>query len=177
MAACMVAVREAISSLFKADADSCEVGFDGKPKPMCGARYFAVHPMGWNGISGDWDLGEEYSIGVTVTLRTGFAPKDRWGIALWLAQDGGMETTIRQIVAEIHHSQSVRLAMNEELDGAGSGNFLTPLQLLRIENPVVRNHTWFDAEVPEDGRVAESGVSQTIVFGKCQRVQNIPDME
>lgn len=177
LAACMIAVRDVLQDLFRVDENSCEVGFDGKPKPACGERYFAVHSLGWNGINGDWDLGEEYTVGVTVTIRTGFAPKDRWGIAVWLAENDGMESTIRQVITAIHHNQTVRAAMDAVLDETGGGNFVTPLQLMRVDNPVVRNHTWFDADVPEDGAVAESGVSQTIVFGKCQRVQNIPDME
>jgi len=90
-----------------------------------------------------------------------------------------METRIRDAITAIHHSQILRQLAVKMQRAPGGGNILTPLQLMRVDtNPTVRGPEWFTAAPPEgeDG-VAECGVSQTIVFGKCQRVQNIDYME
>jgi hypothetical protein len=176
-AAIMKAVRDKLRTSFSFTEASCEVGFDGSPKPACGEHYIAVHPGRWAGISGDWDLGEEFEVLVTHTLRMGFAGKDRWGIAVWLAE-GGMEEIIRQTVVAIHHDQAVRIAADAFITGGASGKMLTPLILVGVQPPTPRGPDWFSAAPAEgDYQVAECGVSQTITFGKCQRVQSIPDMD
>lgn len=178
LAAVCKAVRNTLQAEFNLNADSCEVGFDGQPKPSAGEKYFAVHPLGWTGLPQDWDLGEEYQMAVTVTLRLGFAPRDRWGIAVWLAEDEGMETLIRQVITVIHHNQTLRLLAVNLQKAPGGGNILTPLQFIRVDAPVMRDYDWFTAVAPENrNQTDQCGVSQTIVFGKCQRVQSIPDME
>ena len=175
------AVRDAIQDHFTVDSGSCEVGFDGQPKPSCGQRYWAVHSMGWSGLPDeDWALGEEYQVAVTLTLRMGTAPKDRWGIAVWLV-DSGLEDLVRQTVTLIHHSQTVRLAANAFIAGGASGKILTPLQLLRIDNPKPQGPRWFSADDPQLTQqkydISDCGVSQMVLFGRCQRVQSIPDMD
>lgn len=178
LGAVLKAARDTMRTTFGLKAESCEVGMDGQPKPACGEFYIAVHPLGWNAVSGDWDLGEEYTVGVTLTMRTSFAPKDRWGIAVWLAENDGMEARLRAAVTAIHHNQTLRALADEYIDGAGAGGITTPLQLMRIDNPVLRGPDWFTAAPPEtDEQIPECGVSQTVVFGKCQRTQSVPDME
>ena len=170
-------IRDHLQTVFTLDANSCEVGFDGQPKPMAGQEYFAIHPMGWTTVSGDWDLGEQYEVAVTVTRRLGSTPQDRRGVALWLTLTTGLEPRIRQVITAIHHNQLVRIACNVFITGGASGKLLTPPQFLRVEPPVVRDYNWFTAEVPENPDYDKAGVSQTIVFGKCQRVQSVPDMD
>lgn len=183
-AAVMMAVRAKLQSVFSLDSNSCEIGFDGAPKPMAGEFYVAIHPMAWSGLGDeDWALGEEYTVGVTLTMRMGVAPKDRWGIAIWLANpDGGagMEARVRTTITAIHHNQDIRLAANALISGGASGKIMTPLQLMPsgIQLPKVQVPSWFSAAPPEtEHGMPECGVSQTIIFGKCQRVQSIPDMD
>lgn len=181
IAAVTKAVRDAIQTEFEVGPESCEVGFDGQPKPACGEKYWAVHPLSWQGLPDeDWALGEEYQVGVTLTFRMGVAPKDRWGLAVWLA-DNGMEDFVRRTITLIHHSQTIRVAAGVYITGGASGKILTPLQLLRIENPKPQGPQWFSAEpvdlTQQKYTVADCGVSQTMVFGRCQRVQSIPDMD
>ncbi len=178
-AALLLAVCDAIRTEFSLTAASCEAGFDGQPKPGCGELYIAVHPLNWNGVSGDWDLGEEYGVGVTVTIRTAWANQDRWGIAVLTAPGKGLEARVRKIITAIHHNQDVRIAANSRITGGG-GNILTPLVFVRVEPPRPVGPSWFSAAMPDPdqpGVVPECGVSQTIIFGRCQRVQSIPDME
>lgn len=183
LAAIALATRDTLQTTFGTDAESCEVGFDGKPKPSCGELYLAVHSPSWQGISGDYDLHEEAQLAVTLTMRIGFAPKDRYGIAVWLEATDGMDRRCRQVITALHHNQAVRIAANAYLADwgrEGSGLIITPLQFLQAQPVTVRDYTWFDAVMPanpSEHKLAESGVSQTLFFGKCQRCQNIPDME
>lgn len=178
LAAVCKAVRDTLQTTFNLTADSCEVGFDGMPKPACGEKYIAVHPLGWTCQPGDHDLHEEFTIGVTITLRMGFAPKDRWGIAVWLAETDGMEVMLRKAIKAIHHNQTVRELATTYMSYSGF-YALTPLQFIRVDaKPTVQGPNWFSAPMPEtDGQVAECGVSQMITFGKCQQVQNIQSAE
>ena len=173
-----LATRDVLRTELELDAASCEVGFDGTPKPACGDFYVAVHAVGWTAPQQDWDLSEEYQIAVTLTLRTAFAMKDRWGIAVWLAANTGLEPRVRQVIVAVHHNQTLRQAADALITGGASGKILTPLQLLQVQSAVVRDFSWFGAAPPEsEHEDPECGVSQTIIFGKCQRVQSIPDMD
>lgn len=175
----MKAVRDVLHTTFSVDANSCEIGFGPEPKPSCGERYWAIHQIRHAGLNQDWDLGEEYTVGVTLTMRMGFAPQDRWGIAVWLA-DSGLEELVRQTIVAIHHNQLLRQQASRYAGSPRTDLIVTPLQLMPqgIENPVPRGPEWFSSPPPEtEHQTAECGVSQTVVFGKCQRVQDVPEME
>ena len=74
-----LAVRDKLQNLFNLDANSCETGFDGQPKPSCGELYIAVHSGPWSGTSADYDLTEIVGLLVTVTMRIAKVPQDRYG--------------------------------------------------------------------------------------------------
>ena len=176
-----LAVRDQLQVTFSLDSSSCEVGFDGSTKPSAGQFYVAIHPLGLEGISNDFDLGESYSVGVTLSMRLGVAPKDRRGIAIWLDQaDGtGLHQCVRQAITAIHQNQNVRIAANTHIAGGG-GNIVTALLLMPggVQPPQIRSYDWFSAVAPDgQSQVDDAGVSQTITFGKCQRVQDVPDMD
>lgn len=171
------AVRDTLQTAFSLTASSCEVSFDGQPKPSAGELYLAVHPGAWTKAEGDYDLDEEYTIGVTVTIRMGFAPKDRWGIEVWAASTDGLDKRVRQVIVAVHHNQAIRQLASTRLF-QGEKYFVTPLQLLRVDPPKLQNWSWFSASPPErEGQIAESGVSQTVWFGKCRRCQSVDNME
>jgi hypothetical protein len=188
MAAVAIAVRNQLQNTFGLTADSCEVGFDGRPKTSAGEFYIAIHPMDWSGISGDWDLGESYQFGVTLTMRMGVAPLDRWGIAVWLGtttllpnviNDDGLDARVRRAIVAIHHNQvQIRQAASLLIDPTRNDLIVTPLQLIKPQMPQVRGPDWFSAPPPEtEHQVAECGVSQTLIFGKCERCADVPNME
>jgi hypothetical protein len=180
----MLAARDQMRTTFSLDENSCEVGFDGTPKPSAGEFYVAVHGISWGVMVEDWDLSEEYQFAITLTMRMAAVPKDRRGVAVWLLSPNGMEARIRAAVIALHHNQAVRIAANTYLVAReaklGIGGEIVGVQrLARIEMPVLRDYSWFGAEPPESDIQAERdcGVSQTIVFGKVQRVQAIPTMD
>lgn len=180
-AAIALAARDALQTAFQIDKNSCEVAFDGMPNPSAGEFYVGVHPLNWQGINGDFDLHEEYSIGVTITLRMAFSPQDSYGIAVWTLANKGLEPRARVAITTLHHNQQVRIAANlrlNEEDNAGR-YFVTPLQFLQAQPVQVRDYNWFTAKAPPKSEhdYSKAGVSQTLVFGKCQRCQAIDEME
>lgn len=177
-AALCKAVRDTLQETFSLDENSCQVCFDGQPcNPVAGEMYVSVHPMGWQGQSGDWDLDEDVSVGVTITKRAAFAPKDRRGVALWLDETDGLETQCRRAIMAIHQNQTLRAAANTYI-GSDSVGFVTALWFLRTDPAVLRNWDWFGAAAPEDSDAeAVCGYSQTITFGRARRCQSIPDMD
>jgi hypothetical protein len=156
------------------DADTCEVGFDGSPKPSAGQLYIAVHLGSWSmAPMGDWDFHEQVEIQVTVTLRLGDVPLDRYGIAAWVKATSGLDAICRQIIVLLHHNQAVRAAANVYI-GSGSAGFVTTTQLVSAQPPKMQRAQWFLGNEPpaDDVQAAMSGVSQTLTF-KAQRCQGI----
>ncbi len=182
-AALCKAVRDQLKTALSLDENSCEVRFDGQPPAACGEEFYAVHPLGWNGISGDHDLHEEVQVGVTLTLRTTFAPDDRRGVDVWLANadsigPDGMETKLRKVIAAIHKSQDVRVAANVYITDGSSGKFFTPLWFIRTDPLQIKMWDWFSENPPQsENEDPVCGVSCTITFGKCQRCQPVEDMD
>lgn len=174
------AVRNKLQTVFSLGSDACEVGFDGSVKPTGAQFYVAIHPLSMAGVSGDWDLGEEYQVGVTLSVRLGVTPYDRRGIDVWLNQsdETGLHQRVRKAVLAIHHNQEVRIAANALITGGVNGKIITPLILMPggVQPPQPRGYDWFGEAAPEGNtQTDDAGASQTIVFGKCQRVQAIDD--
>lgn len=184
-AALALATRDVLQQLLDMDSDSCEVGFPpGKPKPSCGETYVAVWPGAWKGISDDYDLREEFVINVTLTVRLGEPPLDRWGIAVWAAQNIGFQSLLRRIVTAVHQNQLLRLAANVCIGqeyGTVPDILYKPLWFLDGGTAEPKGADWFGASVPaiDDPMVipqVECGVAQTLVFGKSERSQTIGGM-
>ena len=184
LAALAQAVRDRLQAVIlmngeSTDANTCECTFTGKPKPIMGQLFLAVHILGWQGISGDNDLHESAQIGVTVTLRLGFAPEDRDGIAVWLAANTGLEPITRAVVKAIHkdYANVMNLA-NTKYIGTGSAGFVTPLWFLGGGNPTFQQASWFGAVPdPEDPNSTPCGVSMELRFGKAERCQALDNTE
>jgi hypothetical protein len=183
LAALALATRDTIQTVTGLDANSCEVGFDGQPKPGAGQVYYAIHCPGWNGISGDFDLHESYQVAVTITLRMGWAPQDRWGIEVWLAANTGLDALVRQVIVACHKNYKLINSANAGKDysiGVGSAGFVTPLWFLSAGAVQLKGAKWFSAEdaPPKNGvQTAQSGVAQEIRFGKAERCQAIDTTE
>lgn len=156
-------------------SESVEIQPDGQPDPMCGEWYASVCQGDWRGDSGDWDLGERVGVEVTVTRRLGYAPADRWGPVTWAEAGKGFYAVLRLIVANVHLSETVRIAANAELGltSGGAGGFVEALRFQSGGRPERKGPDWFGAEEAVDGRrrVANAGLAQTLAFGDAYRLQ------
>ena len=174
----MLAVRDQLLNVLSLTADSCETMFDGQPKPSCGELFVSVHPGSWTpSPSGDYDLDERFSVCVTVTMRLGAVPQDRWGPNLLDLINTGLEAVLRQIIGAIHKQESVRNAANTVYGLTPPlAGFCEDIELVDGGRPDPKGPDWFSAEAdPADMATvfAHSGVAQTLTFGKARRVQQI----
>lgn len=174
LAALCEASRDALQVAFKVDNTSCEVKFDGEPDPDCGDVFLAIHPLSWQAVQDDHNLHEEYQLGVTLSMRTTVAPKDRRGVALWLPQDGGLDVLCRKAIRTLHKNEAVRAAANKIIGGGDV--IFTPLFFRSVSMPTPRGAEWFTAVAPEHAQDRDCGVSQTITFASVQRCESIDDM-
>ena len=178
LSAVCLAARDRIRSYLSLGEDSCEVGFDGQPKPMAGQLYVAVHPASWTGTDNDYELEEIIAVNVTVTMRLGSSPKDRWGVAVWTKQDDGLDAVCRKVIVALHmnYADVMNVANTTYITTARDG-FYHPLKFRDGGLPRYVDHHWFSAAEPESQyQVAEAGVAQTLTFGALARFQTIGGM-
>ena len=163
------------------DSNSCEVGFDGVPKPAAGQLYLAIHLAGWSPVPEDYDLAESFQVSVTATLRLGSTPQDRYGIGAWALGTSGLDAICRQVIRALHQNQAVRALANDgqsySINTTATAGFYTTTQFVRAEPPKFRDYKWFTGGELTDDPVtaAQSGVSATLTF-KADRSQSIPAM-
>jgi hypothetical protein len=179
-AAYLQAARDALQAAFNLDSNSCEVGIDGQPKPAAGQLYIALSPGSWTAAGGDdFDLDETFQIEVTVTRRLGTTPKDRWGVAVWLATPNGLETTCRKIITLLHMSYPVMRTANDYVIRTETGQsdyFHHPLEFQSAGSPILQGPDWFSAVPPatdQQVQTAPVGVSQALTFTGARRTQGV----
>jgi len=166
------AVKQTIQTLFNVDDASCDVMFDGQPKPSAGQWFYAVHPGSWTAQGEDYDLDEKIDIQVTVTRRLGDTPQDLGGIAVWKKY---LEPRCRQIVGAIHFNYDVMNLANS-LITAGSDEFHKPVIFTGAAGtPQLKGPDWFTAITPDAGTTADAGVCLTLRFSGAERTQGVQD--
>ncbi len=176
----MLAIRDHLQNLFGLDGDSIDVQFDAAPEPIAGQLAISVHPGTWTGQSGDYDLDETFSVSVTVSMRLGAVPQDRWGTDVLDLAITGLEATLRQINAAIHKSYFVMNMANSVYLGLNTlpslGIFCEPLQFVDGGRPELKGPDWFGSAdyQSEHGEIwARSGVAQTLTFSRARRIQKV----
>lgn len=175
LAALTLATRDTLQQAFNLTADSCEVGFDGQPKPTAGQRYLAVFPGSWGGVSDDNDLSEDYGVNVTVSMRLGTAPKDRWGIEVWAKAQVGLEAVCRQIAVKVHKNYDLMNLANQYIQQLFTAQtywlLFHPLELVDGGSPRLVGPDWFGETLDANVQVQNYGVMQAMRFGKASRAQ------
>lgn len=150
-------------------ASECDEQPDGQPPPSMGQLYYAVSEGEWTCDTTEY-LGESYGIEVTITVRAGVAPADRYGVML--------KRTLRDLAAKvraaIHGNDLLRLAANKHIenDSVTVNGFVEPLRFKSAARIQVRGQDWFWAEGYE-GSSPPSGLSITLTFGQAIRDQGI----
>lgn len=154
-------------------ASAVEVGFDGAPHPSSGEWFFSIHEGEWRAQSGDHDLDEYFGVCVTVTRRVTFSPKDRWGTAVLIKAQTGINAVSRKVITALHKNYAVLNAANVIVGTAGAGpdGFVEPLWYLNASPVALKGPDWFEAA--DDGT---AGVARTLVFGRARRLQTIHGM-
>ncbi len=175
-AAYMAAFRNAERVALTLDEFHCEVTPDGRPTPISGQWYLAVHP-GDSSNAAQNCLNELIGFKATLTMRTGFAPVDRHGREVLLAADGLLERA-SALAYRNHMNYAVMNAANLLIPGtaeyvAANGGtrtvagFVEPLAFLSMQYLGVKAADWFFAE----GQDKYSGLAVELRFGRARRVQ------
>lgn len=150
----------------------CDVVDEGQPIPMAGQTFLGVWEQGWQAVSGNYDLEEEFTIYVTVTRRIGEYPVDKIGPELIYRHGRQMAKTVRDVIAAVHRNQKIRAEANL-LDpdiGDTTNGFYTELWFKSAQALKTQGPAWFNADTTRDG-YAMCGVSRTLVFGDSRRAQ------
>lgn len=118
-------------------------------------------------------LVESYEVRVTISVRGGKAPWDRWGDELWLKATKGIEAVSRPIINLIHGAGTNGIALLVAANALITGDvdkFLIekPLLFRDEQGPEPRGASWW-------GRPDEdwAGIVTTLVFGYAERRQAI----
>jgi lysophospholipase L1-like esterase len=178
------AARDILQAAFGWSAQVCQLQFDGKPPPIAGELFIAVHPGRWAGIDCE-GLGEAIDFQVTVTKRASFAPDDEGMMQVWAAPAVGVDAICRAIIAKLHLDVSGDALIAAANAYIVAQNFGSPVNGFTVcprfrdgGNPIDRGAEWFSAEGDMAvGKFANAGISQTISFGPAERYQTIESMQ
>lgn len=138
------APREAVGKV-------CGVQADGSPPPFSGQFYYAVWFNGArnndpNALSMEW----YYNVGVTVTAKMGYAPKDRRGARLTTSNE--LLDRAMAVAAALHQDDSHRIEANQLIVGTAE---------------------WAALQTPT-GRTTVNGFLEPLRFQSVSKVQDAP---
>ena len=171
MRALLQATLNHLRDTLSLDASTSEVMPTGKPPAFAGEVFYTVHP----GTVSNQDvhcLDEQYSLDVTITLRSGKVPTDRVGTELLLAEDDGIYDRADAVRAAIH-MRYVGLMNDANTDLTASVNgFVEPLVFLGYGRVQEQGGNWFGGK----GGPGSAGISLTLSFGRARRAQTIESM-
>lgn len=148
------------------DPLTCEVTADGRPLPMAGEVFYAVHPGG-SANSNVQNLMETYTVYVTVTRRIGQVPYDRVGTDVLAAASDGLLALAEAARAVLHEDFALTYAATALLP-AGWHGYDEALVYRDTSAPTPRTGQWFQAKA-----ATESGLSVTVRVEGALRVQRI----
>lgn len=165
-------VPTSLSSLFNSTTiNQCiEVTFDGRPLPHHGEAFIAVHPGTW---SNQYDEGieEEFGVNLTVSVKGGKTPLDRWGPELMENASTGLDKVLEVVRVMVHSNYTIMTAANTIITASANG-FIRPLYFRDGGTPQPKGGSWWSAR----GKEEFGGLAQTLRFAGAMRDQTIESM-
>lgn len=142
----------------------------GQPPPFAGQWYIAIHPGARsNSDTNPLSLEERYDLGVTVTVRMGYAPKDRQGERVLLDAPDGILHLADRIRADLHGNYDVLIEANT-LIGDESNGFVEPLSFQSDSVIQEKPASWVWADDDEN---PPTTFAVEMKFGGALRVQTL----
>ena len=183
--ALQMATKYQVQTLLHLDDASCDIMFDGQPKPGCGEQFIAIHEGDWGaGSHGDADLEEVFGVSVTLTRRVTYAPQDQRGTEVLQKIVTGMNAVLRQLLVLLHrnwamltdltNANSANAIINAEA-GAARAGFYCPLSFTGASQVMEKGNDWFCAWDPDirEQHPAMPGLARSLFFGGAKRCQGI----
>jgi hypothetical protein len=176
-----IAILTAVPETLRANlpdwtSDNCKAMPDGRPDPVMGNMFCAVHiTERQTVIHVDHGVHRElWGIGITVTKRIEAVPYDRVNTSIYLTHVSGISPVMNRIIYEIHNRWKVVNSINAAIPDDGMLNvtaqsFISPLLLLN-RNPKLtfEDEPWFHGThggLSRDAQDGHVGVSMTAYFG------------
>lgn len=173
--ALLLAVRDHLRQELNLRELDCENTFDGRPLPMSGESFIAIHPGSWTNDTPEC-LDERYGIQITVTVRLPRVPQDRWGPELFTKAAEGLDALLEKIRVKAHMNYTLMDRANVIIGATGllptANGFIQPLCFRDGGQPMPKGPNWFAAA----GRGQYAGLAQTLTFRDANRVQTIESM-
>lgn len=154
----------------------CRIMPGPQPPPMCGQVFFSVFALEW--VSGSPDLNvaidESYGIGVSITMRAGFAPWDDHGEELFVKAVESLEAYSRHVMGLLDKSIPAMQAANN-LISSETYKIIEPLRWQSTDpTPTYVDGKWFGADNTND---PWAGLVQQVSFGGCRRKQPLSSFD
>jgi len=158
------------TDLFPVPTDQIEIGFDGRPLPAQAEISVMIHPARW---SNQYDEGIEeiHGTNITVSVKGGKVPLDRWGPELMMKAAAGLDFVLEKIKAHVHSNYDIMNAANTLINSTlGTSNgFVRPLFFRDGGSPQPKGGSWWTAR----GKERMGGLAQTLRFDDAQRDQTV----
>lgn len=176
-----LAIRDRLRTQLGLTTGECDLTRGPEPHPSAGHTFIAIHQGSWSTRQpSDNYLDEVIGVHVTISLKAGRYPGDRWGTTLaGNSSDADLppfELIARRIIAQIHLNHTLRGEANDNIANDSAG-FIEPLRFLRAAGPP-RNQMpeWWSATPParrgqRPTAVTPAGMSQTLIFDGARRIQ------
>lgn len=188
-----ILLREAVKHLRnKLQLDPGVVGIrsNKKPPPSCGDLYVSVYGAGITSIQPDLNTGIDigFSVGITVTRRTGYNPYDYVDEDTYLADVDGMESILWKCCGWLHQNWDWLAAINASLTvrNASALQFIEPLRFKYMDEvPTVVNEQWFRPDASANFAAITSasqtypycGMIMEALLGDCRRVLTLSALQ
>jgi hypothetical protein len=141
----------------------------GQPPPHAGQWYIAIFPGArTNNDSNPLSLDETYSIGVTVTMRMGYAPKDRQGQRIIMDANDGILAIADKVRAAIHGNYDILTVANAAIPG--TNGFIEPLSFQGDSSILEKSPDWVFAEGDDN---PPTTFAVELRFGGARRIQTL----
>lgn len=144
---------------------------DGRPPPVAGQMYVAIHAGPFQNQS-DTSLDETYEARVTLSMRGPVVPTDRQGSDLVVLASTGLLARAEAIRASQHMNYTVLNNANTGQTysiGAGENGFVEPLKFQSASEPIEVGADWWRSDKKMGGWMV------ALVFGGARRVQVIEE--
>ncbi len=172
------------------DATNCGVRYNKKPPPTCGELYLSIYGAGISAIQPDLNTGIDigFSVGLTLTRRTGYNPYDCIDEEAYLADVAGMEAMLWKATGWLHQNFDLLGSLNAELAtrNASALSYIEPLRFKYMDEvPTVVNEAWFKPDASAN-MASLTSASQTYPYcgmimesllGDCRRVLTLSALQ
>jgi len=148
-----------------------DVAHGGRPPAIAGLFFVAIHSGPWQSINDQgYLLDEDIGLQVTVSVKSGSLPTDRWGKPGYSDHGVGLDVLATRVIGVVHLQYGLLNNANDQIEG-DVNKYVEPLRFRRADAPVERAAEWWSgSKTTHHGYV---GMSRTLLFTGARVIQEI----